>query len=240
MLEERLDELWVAYASSAAVLGPSSDYVGAEGPLAAEVHCHKPRTLYGVMKLCNEGTARVYWQDHQIPSVGLRPLTVFGVGREIGLTAAPTKAVKAAVLGRRFELQVRGVTGFQYVVDVSRIFIDAAAAVGTARGKGAHVCGMKGQLASYEVFLHEASLAVPAVATKTWIAESAPEVPIHGDVDEAPLQQLLGRTALHMSLRDAVADMASAFKALHARGALLPSDLGAQPARHRGHGPSKL
>lgn len=28
----------------------------------------RPRTLYGVFKLCNEGTARIYWQDHGIPS----------------------------------------------------------------------------------------------------------------------------------------------------------------------------
>ena len=37
--------------------------------------------------------------------VGLRPLTIFGVGREIGLTSGPTKAVKAAILGRRFEIE---------------------------------------------------------------------------------------------------------------------------------------
>lgn len=28
----------------------------------------RPRTLYGVFKLCNEGMARIYWQDHKIPS----------------------------------------------------------------------------------------------------------------------------------------------------------------------------
>jgi len=126
----------IVYASSAAVLGPSSDYGSAGVRLPAEEHYHKPRTLYGVLKLCNEGTARVYWQDHRMPSVGMRPLTVFGVGREVGLTSASTKAVKAAVLGRRFECQVTGVTGFQYVVDVARLFVEAAE--GAARSGGAH------------------------------------------------------------------------------------------------------
>lgn len=28
----------------------------------------RPRTMYGVFKLCNEGMARIYWQDHGIPS----------------------------------------------------------------------------------------------------------------------------------------------------------------------------
>eukprot|EP00971_Amphidinium_carterae_P294883 5855459-Amphidinium_carterae.1 len=32
----------------------------------------RPRTLYGVFKLCNEGTARIYFHDHSIPSAGLR------------------------------------------------------------------------------------------------------------------------------------------------------------------------
>lgn len=61
----------VAYASSGAVLGPSGDYAGA-ARLPAERDYHKPRTLYGVFKLCNEGTARIYWQDHGIPSAARR------------------------------------------------------------------------------------------------------------------------------------------------------------------------
>lgn len=225
--EQRSAPIPVAYASSAAVLGPSMDYPA--GPIPAEQHYHKPRTLYGVMKLCNEGTARVYWQDYQVPSVGLRPLTVFGVGREIGLTSAPTKAVKAAVLGRRFECQVTGLTGFQYVADVARIFVDSVLAAGSEKGKGAHVFGMKGHLATYEEYLRQAAVAVPALSSLAWVAAKAPEVPIHGDVDEAPLAQLLGRKDLHMPLADAVADMAARFQALRQRGALSSNDLGPEP-----------
>ncbi|CAJ1336747.1 unnamed protein product [Effrenium voratum] len=118
----------VAYASSGAVLGPSSDY-GSRAALSAETDYHRPRTLYGVFKLCNEGT------------VGLRPLTIFGVGREIGLTSGPTKAVKAAVLGRRFLIEVSGTTGFHHVADVAKLFVDTVA--GAARLPGAHVSGIK-------------------------------------------------------------------------------------------------
>jgi hypothetical protein len=35
-------------------------------------------------------------------NVGLRPLTVYGVNRDTGLTSDPTKAMKSAVLGVRF------------------------------------------------------------------------------------------------------------------------------------------
>ena len=51
-------------------------------------------------KQANEGNARVYWLDSGLPSVGLRPMTVYGVGRDQGMTSGPTKAIVAAVLGR--------------------------------------------------------------------------------------------------------------------------------------------
>lgn len=219
----------VVYASSAAVLGPSSDYGPAGAALPAEEHPHRPRTLYGVLKLCNEGTARLYWQDHKVPSVGMRPLTVFGVGREVGLTSASTKAVKAAVLGRRFECQVTGVTGFQYVVDVARLFVEAAE--GAARSGGAHVCGVRGHVASHEEFLSEAARAVPALGGLASVAQGAPEVPIHADVDESPLQALVGRQDLHTPLAEAVAEMAADFGALKHRGLLQDDDLGPEPGR---------
>lgn len=224
--QEKKPPVPVSYASSGAVLGPSQDYA-AGAPLPAERDYHRPRTMYGVFKLANEGTARIYWQEHQIPSVGLRPLTIFGVGREIGLTSGPTKAVKAAVLGRPFVIEVTGTTGFHYVDDVAKLFIDAG--VGTATQQGAHVCGMKGHLASYEDFLREAAGAVPEVAKLASIKPNAPEVPIHGDVDEAPLQVLTGRKVLHLSLAEAVKDMARRFKELKAKGELHDRDL-PQPA----------
>merc|ERR1712087_917999 len=177
----------VSYASSGAVLGPSSDYA-AGAPLPAERDYHRPRNIYGVYKLCNEGTARLYWQDQKIPSVGMRPLTIFGVGREVGLTSGPTKAVKAAVLGRPFVIEVSGTTGFHHVADVAALFVDTV--VGASRMRGAHVAGVKGHIASYETFLAEASKVLPTVAKLAWIKPGAATVPIHGDVDEAPLHML--------------------------------------------------
>ena len=54
----------------------------------------EPTTHYGVFKRANEGNARVYYLDHGLNSVGLRPLTVYGVNRDTGLTSDPTKAKK--------------------------------------------------------------------------------------------------------------------------------------------------
>jgi nucleoside-diphosphate-sugar epimerase len=88
----------LVYASSAAVFGPPEAY--GSGPLSDDVPL-APSTHYGVFKCCNEGNARVYFQDHGLSSVGLRPWTVYGVGRDFGMTSEPTKAIKALALGRR-------------------------------------------------------------------------------------------------------------------------------------------
>jgi nucleoside-diphosphate-sugar epimerase len=58
----------VVYASSAAVFGPGED--GAPAP--DESAACEPTTHYGVYKRANEGTARIYWQDNKVPSVGLQ------------------------------------------------------------------------------------------------------------------------------------------------------------------------
>ena len=87
----------VVYASSAAVYG-----IGEGGAPLDETATCEPATHYGVFKRANEGNAHVYFIDHGLSSVGLRPLTVYGVNRDAGLTSDPTKAMKAAVLGRTF------------------------------------------------------------------------------------------------------------------------------------------
>lgn len=67
---------------------------------------------------------RNFRQDRGVSSVGLRPLTVYGVGREIGMTSGPTKAIKAAILGKPwkvralvFDLPPRGLTRTRRCVD---------------------------------------------------------------------------------------------------------------------------
>jgi nucleoside-diphosphate-sugar epimerase len=112
----------LVYASSAAVYGPRAG--GANVPDEG-AEC-EPGTHYGVYKRANEGNARVYWQDDGVSSVGLRPLTVYGVGRDQGLTSAPTTAMKAAVLGQEFKIGFRGATDFHYVADTAAAFVASA------------------------------------------------------------------------------------------------------------------
>ena len=102
----------IAYASSAAVYDRG-------GKVA-------PSTLYGVFKLTNEGTAAIYAADHGVPSVGLRPFTVYGPGRDQGMTADPTLAIAAAVRGEPYRIAFGGATQLHYARDVAGAFIQAA------------------------------------------------------------------------------------------------------------------
>jgi len=107
----------IAYASSAAVY----DATGAIDPA----------TLYGVFKLANEGAARVYAAESGVASVGLRPFTVYGPGRDQGITSGPTAAMLAAARGEPYRISFGGRTQFHYAPDVARAFIHAARSAST-------------------------------------------------------------------------------------------------------------
>ena len=102
----------IAYASSAAVYDQ-------RGKIS-------PRTLYGVYKVANEGTARVYRQEDGVASIGLRPFSVYGPGRDQGLTAGPTLAMEAAARGEPYRIAFGGRTQMHYAPDVARAFVQAA------------------------------------------------------------------------------------------------------------------
>jgi UDP-glucuronate 4-epimerase len=105
-------ETTIAYASTAGVYDERGE--------------RDPHTLYGVFKIANEGTARIYWADRGMSSVGIRPFTVFGPGRDQGLTCGPTLAMEAAANGTPYEIAFGGRTEFHYAPDVARGFIGAA------------------------------------------------------------------------------------------------------------------
>jgi nucleoside-diphosphate-sugar epimerase len=113
----------ITYATSIAVYGPPELYpdelIPNDAPFA-------PKTLYGVYKVANEGTANVYWNDHQISSIALRPYTIYGPARDQGMTSDPTKAMLAAAADRPFHIAFGGAVQFHYASDVALQFIEAA------------------------------------------------------------------------------------------------------------------
>ena len=113
----------VAFASSIGVYGPPSEFPPGLIPNDAP---QNPRTLYGGYKVCNEQTAKVYFYDQGITSTWLRPYTVYGVGRDQGMTSEPTHALVAAVKDEPYKVGFSGTMQFQFAPDVARQFILAA------------------------------------------------------------------------------------------------------------------
>ena len=110
----------ISYASSIGA------YDAADGERVAEDAVGRPTTHYGAHKQANEGTARAYWSDDGIASVGLRPYIVYGPGRDTGLTAGPTLAMEAAARGESHHIRFGGRCQYHYAPEVARAFIDAA------------------------------------------------------------------------------------------------------------------
>jgi nucleoside-diphosphate-sugar epimerase len=169
----------IVYASSAAVYGMNDDDVVLDESAACE-----PTTHYGVFKRANEGNARVYFLDHGLSSVGLRPLTVYGVNRDAGLTSDPTKAMKAAVLGRRFHIRFGGSTDFQYVADTAAAFIACA----DKTPEGAHVFNLHGETVSVE----RITALINQQVSDGLITFGGPAIPIAPALDDAAIRRAIG------------------------------------------------
>ncbi|HZQ66789.1 MAG TPA: NAD(P)-dependent oxidoreductase [Gaiellaceae bacterium] len=174
----------IAYASSAAVY----DATGAVAPT----------TLYGVYKLANEGTASVYWQEDGVASIGLRPFSVYGPGRDQGVTSGPTLAIEAAVRGEPYRIAFGGRTQLHYAPDVARAFVAAARRSPT----GAETYNLGGPVTAIADFAAAVENAVPG-ARVTFDPRPLPfpdELPQPWfDVPLTPLEQGIRETAAFLA-----------------------------------------
>jgi nucleoside-diphosphate-sugar epimerase len=191
----------IVYASSAAVYGLNYD---------------DPTTHYGVFKRTNEGNARIYFLDHGINSTGLRPLTVYGVNRDTGLTSDPTKAMKAAVLGRPFHIRFGGATDFQYVADTAAIFISCA----DNAPEGAHVFNLHGETVTVERIANF----INSQVAHNLITFGGPPIPIAAAMDDTEIRRVLNGLP-STPLEAGVHETMERFAALRDAGRLDTSDL---------------
>ena len=204
----------VIYASSAAVYGPDDE------PLRPhrESEAGDARTHYGIFKLANEGNARIYHQDQGVNSVGLRPLTVYGVGRDFGMTSGPTTALKAAILGRPYTIGFQGPTDFQFAEDIAEVLVRCFDAP-----EGAHVFNPHGETSTVEKVIEIIDSIVPE-SRRGLIDCDGPHLPIPGALDDSALAAAIGPPP-RTSLRDGLAATYAAFSARHSNGSLDLRDL---------------
>ncbi|HXE80782.1 MAG TPA: NAD(P)-dependent oxidoreductase [Vicinamibacterales bacterium] len=202
----------IVYASSAAVFGLADEAVD-------ESVAPAPLTHYGVFKQANEGSARVYFHEHGLSSIGLRPFTVYGVGRDSGLTSDPTRAMKAALAGRRFHIRFSGTSDFLYVADAAAAFIACA----DRRPEGAHVFNLHGETHDVDTVVRTIEETLPADA-RGLITFGGPPIPMPPALDDAALRRLipaLPRTSLEQGVRETI----GRFTALRDEGRLDLRDL---------------
>jgi UDP-glucuronate 4-epimerase len=173
----------VAYASSVGVYGPVHLYP--PGPIRHDAPL-LPATLYGVTKQANEWTAKVYWQDYGLKTIGLRPFFVYGPGRDQGVTSAPTKAMVAAAIDRPYHITFGGAAVFQHADDVAKVFIDAA----RNTPDGAPVFNLGGTKASMAEVVSAIEAAAPGMAGKVTFEDTP--LPFPEDMDGSPAEAALG------------------------------------------------
>ena len=203
----------IVYASSVAVYGRKDEYP--DHLLSHEAPLH-PLNHYGVFKQANEGTARIYWQDDGIASIGLRPYILYGPGRDQGMTSTPTKAMLAAASDEAYHISFGGYSGFQFNDDVAKIFIQAA----RTPFQGAGVFNLRGAVAHMSEVVAAIEAAEPSA--KGRITHEEASLPFAEGQDDAELRRLLGDIP-NTTLADGVAQTITLFKLAIADGRLAKS-----------------
>ncbi len=202
----------VVYTSSMAVF----DRV--EGGSVTRDTVPRPASHYGAYKLANEGTARAYWEDFGVSSIGIRPMTVFGPGRDQGLTSSPTKAIVAAVLGCRYEIGFGGSTLFHYAPDAA----GALAAASAVSAGGANVFNLNGSRAAISEVVDALRRVVGGAADG--ITFKPDPLPFPDDIDTGGLETI-GPPPV-TPLPEAIAATVELFRTLQQRGRLVPEEQG--------------
>jgi len=170
----------VVYASSIAALGRDGS------------DATPPSTLYGVFKRTNELAARVYFEEGGVASVGLRPHTVYGVGRDQGVTSAPTTAMLASAAGAAYRIPYGGACQMQFTGDVARAFVAASdaqpsgAAVHNLPGRRTAIAEVVSAIGSGSITFDDVPLPFPEDSSSASFLELVPgfeETPLAAGVD---------------------------------------------------------
>ena len=164
-----------------------------------------PSTLYGVFKMTDEAIADVYWQTWKVSSIGIRPHTVYGPGRDQGITAAPTKAMLAAAAGKRFTIPFAGPIMLQHAIEVADAFIRSV----QSGADGAHVFDLCGADTTISEVVKEIKSCVPEAQVQ--IKDEI--LPFVSGLDDRELRNLVGDWP-SISLSDGVSQSINSFKNL--------------------------
>jgi nucleoside-diphosphate-sugar epimerase len=170
-------------------------------------------TLYGAYKLCDEMIARTYALDWDVPSVGIRPGVVYGVGRDQGLTSKTTVAILAAAAGKPYTVPFSGAVSALHAGEVASAFIKAV----SKEREHAQVFDLNGRATTVAKWLE----IIRDLAPDARLQVSGEPLPFPADLSDAPIRRYLGDYG-PVPLEDGIEETLAAFKRLLAVGALSP------------------
>jgi nucleoside-diphosphate-sugar epimerase len=139
-------------------------------------------------------------------------MTVFGAGRDQGMTSSPTVAIAAAVLGIPYRITFGGSTLFQYAQDVAGTLILAS----RSEPMGARIFNLGGNPVSIDEWIAAVDAAVPGAADL--LTYDPTPLPFPAEIDHARLRELgdVPLTPHH----EAIAATAAIFRTRAAEGLL--------------------
>jgi UDP-glucuronate 4-epimerase len=192
----------VVYASSVAALSPN----GGDLP---------PSTMYGIFKRANEGTAYRMWHDEGVASIGIRPHTGYGVGRDQGLTSGPTKAMLHAAAGLPYHIAFGGSLQMQHGQDIAGVLVAAA----DSAYQGATVLNLPTVATDVPTIVARIEAAAPGSAGSITFDEAPLPFPPQPRFDD--IESIIG-VVPEISLEVGVASTIRHFERLLQRGLITP------------------
>ncbi len=199
------------FASSIAVYGPRKSYPGPSVPMLAEP---APVNVYGAWKLAGEHIARLLHAETGIPVVSLRPGVLFGPGRDAGLTASTTTAMKHVALGQPYEIPFRNRQDYLYASDVGAAFGNAAMA--PFSGHGVFTLPSHTADTAEMISLMRRAAAELELEERFAITAGTSDVPFICDLEYQPFLQAFPETPL-TPLADAIGNSLFYFREEHRR-----------------------
>ena len=162
-------------------------------------------TLYGVFKMANEESAKVFWQDWQVPSIGIRPNVVYGIARDQGMTSKGTIAIQSAVSGKPYNIPFSGDASWLYAGEAASAFIAAV----SKDGDGAPVFDLNGACEKVEYAIELVSKLKPGIE----ITCSGGQLPFPADMDDGPIRSYVGDYPL-INIEEGIRSTFDAFEIL--------------------------
>jgi len=168
-------------------------------------------TLYGAHKICGEQMADVYWQDWQVPTVGIRPTVIYGPGRDQGMSAATTIAMLAAFADRPYSIPFTGPVAYVHAQDAALRFV---AAIAQPR-QGASVFNLTGTTVNSETVVELLHKAYPSCS----ITATGAGLPFPSDENNSALDTFLNVSSCR-SFENGMQDTLNSFALAKQRGML--------------------